>query len=171
MLRMTDATPQDASAIARIHVAGWQHAYRGCMSDALLDGLSVADRTASWVTWLTREAPGFRYRVAKADGEIVGFASIGPARGVADCGELYAIYIRPDRIGTGSGRALLADALSGLRELGHDHGILWVLRDNVRARQVYAAAGWMPDGGEKAVDFGGERLVEVRYRIQTTTKQ
>ncbi|MFT5680480.1 MAG: GNAT superfamily N-acetyltransferase [Myxococcota bacterium] len=165
-MRIRPARPNDATPIARVHVASWRHAYRGRMPDALLDGLSIPDRATTWTLRLQRDAPGYRYRVAESDGTIIGFASIGPARGEVDCGELYTLYVDPARIGTGVGRALLADAEEGLRALGHTRAILWVLDDNPRARRVYAAAGWVPDGGEKAAEFGGRMLREVRYRLQ-----
>ena len=43
----------DAPAIAAITVRAWQGAYRGLISDAILDGLSVERRTAEWQRLLT----------------------------------------------------------------------------------------------------------------------
>ena len=48
MVALRDATPDDAHAIATVHVASWQVAYRGFMPDAVLDGLSVDDRARKW---------------------------------------------------------------------------------------------------------------------------
>lgn len=42
------AVPEDARAIAAVHVGAWQVAYRGLMADELLDGLSVAQREEVW---------------------------------------------------------------------------------------------------------------------------
>ena len=52
------ATATDAAAIAGIHVRSWQSAYRGMIDDDILDGLSVAGRTADWTERLrsTRSA-------------------------------------------------------------------------------------------------------------------
>ncbi len=164
-MRIRTARPADAPAIAAVHVAGWRHAYRGRMPDALLDGLSVGARAAQWTKWLAAGSTT-RCRVAEVDGAIIGFASIGPARDLDGIGELYAIYLNPERIGTGAGRALLADAAAGLRAQGFTEAVLWVLRDNLRARAVYAAAGWCDDGGRKSAAFGGRLLEEVRYRLR-----
>ena len=38
------ARPEDAEAVARVHVAGWRHAYRGLLPDDYLDGLDWRDR-------------------------------------------------------------------------------------------------------------------------------
>jgi hypothetical protein len=35
------ATPDDADAIASVHVRSWQAAYRGIVPDAMLDALSI----------------------------------------------------------------------------------------------------------------------------------
>jgi hypothetical protein len=40
------ATLDDAPAIARVHVAAWQRAYRGQMPDAVLDGLDESGARA-----------------------------------------------------------------------------------------------------------------------------
>jgi len=46
MLRQ--ATDADAAAIAWLHVASWQIAYRGLLPDAFLDGLNQADQISVW---------------------------------------------------------------------------------------------------------------------------
>jgi len=38
------ATPEDARAIAEVHVASWRYAYRGLLPDDVLDRLSVEER-------------------------------------------------------------------------------------------------------------------------------
>ena len=35
------ATPEDARAISEVQIAGWRHAYRGIVPDAMLDELDV----------------------------------------------------------------------------------------------------------------------------------
>jgi hypothetical protein len=42
------ATAEDAAGIAAVHVRSWQVAYRGQLPDALLDSLSVDQRTRWW---------------------------------------------------------------------------------------------------------------------------
>ncbi len=43
-LRIREAGPKDAEAIANVHVRAWQEAYRGQLTDDYLDGLTVEDR-------------------------------------------------------------------------------------------------------------------------------
>src|ERR1041385_8579918 len=42
------AAPEDAPAIARVHVESWRTTYRGIFPQGLLDGLSIEDRARSW---------------------------------------------------------------------------------------------------------------------------
>jgi GNAT superfamily N-acetyltransferase len=148
-------TPDDAEAVARVHVQTWQAAYAHALPRERLAALSVEERAEMW-----RGQPPL---VAEIDGEIVGFASVGPSRD-EDAGELYAIYVHPDKWGTGVGRALIEAGEERLRELGHEHALLWVLDDNPRARRFYEVAGWSPDGTARDVELFGFELTEVRYR-------
>ncbi|WP_405589414.1 GNAT family N-acetyltransferase [Streptomyces sp. NBC_01190] len=101
-----------------------------------------------------------------ADGEIVGWAAFGPYRGEPETtadGELYALYVRPDRIGTGVGRALIAAVIDRSAGLGRRRLLLWVLADNHRARGFYARAGFTADGAETTDRYDGLPLTELRY--------
>jgi len=166
------ATQDDARAIAEIHVAGWRHAYRGQMPDALLASLSVDERAAKWRGWIgAPDDPAQRTAVAVLeDGRVTGFVNCGPARAMepaAGTAEIYAIYVDPARIGSGVGRALFEWAVGDLRVRGFVDVVLWVLDTNERARRFYEAAGMTADGGTKRATFGGVELTEVRYRWRT----
>lgn len=161
------ATPADASAIGEVHVLAWQVAYRGIMPDEYLDGLQRAERATMWSRYLDDPPPGTALLVWEENGELAGFASVGPARGTTEAprpGELHAINLHPDRWRQGFGSALLKEATNRLREFGHSVALLWVVRENDRARRFYERYGWTPDGGEKSDDFRGATVTEVRYR-------
>lgn len=74
-----------------------------------------------------------------------------------------ALYVRPDRIGTGTGRRLMEAARSWAIERGYRRLELWVLADNVRARRFYASAGFSPDGTERVEEYDGVALRDLRY--------
>jgi GNAT superfamily N-acetyltransferase len=139
-------------------VRTWQSAYAGVLPDEVLSQLSVERRAEIW-----RRHPPV---VAEEDRQIVGFVSVGASRDDDAEGELYAIYVDPERWGTGVGRALMAAGEERLRELGYRDVILWVLEDNPRARRFYEIAGWHPDGGRRQSEVAGGSLPEVRYRKQ-----
>ncbi|MFI6132290.1 GNAT family N-acetyltransferase [Micromonospora sp. NPDC051141] len=169
--------PDDAEAIARVHIHGWQAGYAGIMPAEVLRRLNPA-------AWAQRrrdlgtadpEHP-FTTLVAEADGQVTGFTTFGPYRNNQDrgdldpaYGELLALYLEPAHWGSGTGAALLAAARAGLAGRGWTEYRLWVLADNARARRFYERAGHSPDGEESAypVPLPGGRdpvlLRELRY--------
>ncbi|MGW5671099.1 N-acetyltransferase family protein [Micromonospora sp. NPDC003776] len=169
--------PDDAEAVARVHVHSWQTGYAGIMPDEVLRRLNPA-------AWAQRrrdlgtadpEHP-FTTLLAEADGTLAGFVTFGPYRNNQDrgdldpkYGEILAMYLEPDWWGRGAGRALFAAARAGLAERGWTEYRLWVLADNVRARRFYERAGLSPDGEESSYPVplhGGRdpvRLRELRY--------
>jgi GNAT superfamily N-acetyltransferase len=105
--------------------------------------------------------------VVERDGQVVGFAHTGPshdADALTDTAEVYAIYLDPEAVGAGLGRALFARAIDEVRSQGFRAATLWALATNGQARRFYEAAGWRPDGETKTEDLRGFPLVEVRYR-------
>ena len=110
-IHIRQATPEDAAAIARFHVGGWQSAYRGLLPDAYLEALDLGESEARHRETLRRRAgTGRREWVLEAEGVACGWAAAGPARD-EDLGpevyELMAIYLDPACIGRGYGRALM----------------------------------------------------------------
>jgi ribosomal protein S18 acetylase RimI-like enzyme len=166
-MRIREATLGDARSIAEIHVRAWQAAYRGQMPDEYLDRLSVEDRLAQHEWSLRSQRETWRLWVADDGGSVVGFAVTGPSEDAdADerTGEVYAIYLEPERVGSGLGRQLFADAVGDLRSRGFRTATLWVLESNDRARRFYELAGWKPDGTTASERIDCALLPTVRYR-------
>jgi GNAT superfamily N-acetyltransferase len=160
------ATPADVPAIAAVRMRSWQAAYRGAMPQDYLDALDVDAETARW-----RRRPLDGQHVAVVDGSVVGWLSVGAYR--ADegedvpgpsCGEIAAIYARPEVWGHGIGRRMLEYALGELRRLGLSPVLLWVPVANERARRFYERAGFRADGLVVGFEVGGATLPEMRYR-------
>ena len=168
-VRIREATPQDAEAIAGIHVRAWQTAYRGQLSDDYLDQLRVDERLDMHRSAL--EAPPAEYRmwVAEDSGRPIGFAVTGKSQD-ADAedrtAELFAIYLEPEQLGTGIGRALFEHAVDDLRQRGYRTATLWVLETNARARRFYEIAGWVHDGRVTSENVDCEMRPTMRYRVE-----
>lgn len=169
--RIREAVPDDAPALAALHIGAWRSAYRGLVPDTVLDGLSVERRTAWWRERLgSGDAGRERTWVVEDDRGLAGFATGGAARDESappppGAGEIQAIYLRPDRIGSGLGRALFEHAVADLRAAGFDPIVVWVFEANERARRFYEAAGFRADGATAPIDFGDGVIVpEMRYR-------
>ena len=141
-------------------MASWQRAYPGLIDQAFLDSMDVASRTESW-NRILRQTRG-RVLVADDDGVIEGFCAVGPST-EEDWGEVYAIYLDPDRWGRGVGRALLAAGEEALVDDGHWQALLWVLDGNVRARAFYERQGWVHGKPIRIENIGGADVNEARY--------
>jgi GNAT superfamily N-acetyltransferase len=167
-MRIREAEPKDARPIAEIHVRAWQTAYRGQLTDDYLEGLTVEDRLEHHRRGLEQPMPEWRTWVAEDGGDTVGFAVTGPSQDAdADpkTGEVYAIYLEPERMGTGVGRRLFAHAVDDLRERGFRTATLWVLETNERTRRFYEVAGWKPDGAVTSERVDCEMRPTLRYRV------
>lgn len=128
------ARPDDAGAIAQVHVAVWQSAYRGLLPEDLLDQLSVERRQAMWTDILTAYAATHPVLVAEDFGVgICGFGNVGPLRDEAVqgyTGEFKTLYLLPRYQRRGIGRSLFCRLASLLIHRGHDAAIAWVLAAN-----------------------------------------
>ncbi|GGW93770.1 hypothetical protein GCM10010383_24140 [Streptomyces lomondensis] len=77
--------------------------------------------------------------------------------------ELYALYVHPEQVGRGAGRALLAESVARCSAAGHGRVLLWVLKENDRARRFYERTGFRPDCAEEPFEVDGVTVPEVRY--------
>ena len=151
-----------------MHVASWRHAYRGLLPDEYLDRLSVEEREKTRREHLEEPSSEWGTLVADHGGRVVGFSAYGPSHdddAPPATGEVPAIYLDPDVIGTGVGRELLAETIVALRAAGFTRATLWVLEGNDRARRFYEKAGWVWDGSVSSHSFGSVTEAVVRYAI------
>jgi ribosomal protein S18 acetylase RimI-like enzyme len=160
-----DAALGDAPAMGQLHVAAWRAAYAGSMGAAFLASLDPLEREALWRDQI---CAGAHVLVALESGLVRGFACFGAEHADAPAprvGELYAINLHPDAWRRGIGARLLAAVVARLRDAGFREAVLWVVRENARARAFYERFGWRGDGAEK--DDGGVTgplVHELRYR-------
>ena len=141
------------------------------MPDALLDAQETGPRAERLRQRFAdgTAAPG--YVAVDEAGTVAGYCWFGDYRPDDDApdpgdlaverwAEVYAIYVDPDRIGTGAGAALMTAALEAIgdRPVG-----LWVLEGNAPSRRFYERFGFTPDGVSADYDAGGTPVPEVRY--------
>jgi GNAT superfamily N-acetyltransferase len=136
----------DTAEIARIHVEAWRDAYAALLPAEYLARLDVKIEATRWIRGSRIEST----LVAEADGEVVGYAIIGPARRRAGgSGEVYALYVETDWREQGVGRALIEAAFDAFRERGWREAVIWCLEGNFAGRGFYER-------------LGGRRLAEAR---------
>ncbi|MFJ8858913.1 GNAT family N-acetyltransferase [Streptomyces sp. NPDC102451] len=165
-VRIRAMTLDDCATVAEIRVRGWQRAYAGMIPQAYLDAMDTGRDAERRRAYLTAEGGPANLVAVAPDSTVTGWACYGPCRdGNArpESAELYALYAHPGHLGTGTGRALLAEVTTRARADGFAGMSLWVLKENTRARRFYERAGFRPDGAEETFEAGGAMIPELRY--------
>ncbi len=159
-LRLRRARTDDARAIARVHVASWQHAYWDLLPRSYLRSLTTRGVGTSWRRRLAVAPPGEEVWVASVEDTVVGFCAAGPARDNRSwkgyAGEVTYLYVHPAMLGRGIGRALMDKALRELERRGCVWAEVAVLEGNAHARHFYEKLG---------LRFGGARWMDPRFGV------
>ena len=166
-VRIRDMAVGDCDAVAAVRVRGWRSAYAGLMPQSYLDAMSIEEDAARRRAHFSGDDGGrVSHVVAERDGEVVGWGCFGQSRDEGEAPgvcELYALYVLPERVATGVGRALMEELTRRAAADGFERMQLWVLKENERARRFYAKAGFAPDGAEEPFVVDGVAVPEVRY--------
>ncbi|MCX4735879.1 GNAT family N-acetyltransferase [Streptomyces sp. NBC_01363] len=167
-IHVRDMTVDDCEAVTRLRVRGWQAAYAGLVPQSYLEGMdrTVAEDAERRRASLARGTTLVNVVAERTGPGMIGWACYGPYRengGPPARGELYALYVAPEQIGTGAGRALMAETLTRAAADGFPDLVLWVLKENAPARRFYERAGFRPDGAEESFEADGALVPEVRY--------
>ena len=159
------AKPADVFDLADLEVRSWRASYGTIFPESELRKMSVERRAISWAQ--TIEHPGYKSvsLVAETDDGLAGFLQCGPARGRNNDGngEIYSIYVDPERWGRGVGTALMDVSFDFLAPR-FDKAVLWVVRENQKARAFYEARGFHEDTGSlKTYTFFNYAVLCARY--------
>lgn len=165
MMQIRFADPEDARAVAEIHVEAWRAAYAGILPEAFLAALTVSSRQAFWEQVLAEKQGDLQ--VAMAGDRMLGWIHTGPGRdagAATEDAEIRAFYVSPAVWSKGAGRELWVSARTHLLKQGHRQCHLWVLAQNTRAIGFYKAAGFEWDKSPtKTMALGGSKVDELRF--------
>ncbi len=140
MLRL--ARPSDAKAVAALHAASWQLAYRGILSDAYLDRGVLADREAVWEERFRQPSPQQHVIVADDSGLLLGFACVYLDEDPIWGSLLDNIHVDRRAQRRGLGTQLLREVAAVCMSSAAGRGLyLSVLENNTAAQQFYYAHG------------------------------
>lgn len=153
-----DATVEDIAGIQRVARRGWTATYGDFLPETAIDAI-LADWYAPEQLEPSITAENTVYLVAETD-DIAGYASAAPTAN--EEGQLYAIYIDPDRWNDGIGTGLLDSILERLEERGVRRLRVEVLADNTVGIPFYESRGFeRTTERERAV--GEQTLPEYVY--------
>jgi len=157
------ATRADAAAIARVQHDSWRTTYAGILPLDVINSATNHRDGPEWERRLERATGESAIFVAGRDGDVVGFASCGPARAPVENlgGEIYALYVLQKHQRRGVGRALVRECAHHFVRRGIFGFFLWVLRAN-RARMFYEALGGEALA-EKVERLGKHDFAEIAY--------
>jgi len=167
------ALPDDAPALGAIQAASHLATYRGVMPDSVLARVDEQRMSQRFRSRLAVEAPAedqHRVWVIEADGAIAGYAITEPGADrflppPGGAGELESLYLHPEVVGRGLGRALHQHAIDDLAARGFDPLILWAFAANEQALRFYERAGWTLDETGQHWLLDGVSCPIVRYRL------
>jgi GNAT superfamily N-acetyltransferase len=156
------ATTLDAFRIAEIHILGWRFAYKGIISEEILNNLSIERSMTARRNGILDGSE--EIYVIEKDKVIYGHLTIGKCRDAdknESTFELWGVYIHPDFLRNGYGHQFLKFCELQARQRGHKEVVLWVLKDNKIGRSFYEKNGYSHDSTEKFL----EKLsaTEIRY--------
>lgn len=170
-LRIREAVETDAAVMSEIQIRSFRAAYRGVVPASYLDGLDPGRWQEIWTRRVGERDGGRTVLVAEMDGEVVGFAYLGPSPDPdrAGDGHLFSIHLDPERRGRGLGASLMDEVVRLLALAGFGHATLWVMEANQPAQRFYRRLGWRPDGARRIEGLAlegepGPSVEVVRFR-------
>lgn len=143
-LSLRDAVAADLPALAALALRSKGHwGYEPALLEAMRAELS----------WDEDELAAMCFRIGESGDALVGFSAVAPLPDGR--GELEALFVVPEHIGSGAGRALMADAVEQARRLGYP---CLVIQSDPNAERFYLVAGARRVGSRPSESIPGRDL-------------
>lgn len=141
-------TPEDMDGKGYVHWKSWHETYTGRIAPSYMERITLekcVDMAHRWPQ---------NIMVAKDGDKVIGFVGYGEHRDntLADCGEVFAIYVLADYYAQKVGYELMNAAFEKLTE--YRRIAVWVLKGNNRAIKFYERYGFRFDGMEREIMLG-----------------
>ena len=157
------AVPADALDMAEIHMRSWEAAYKDIIPASYIKEKN-AGRPALWQRVITDE--NTTEYVIQADGKTVGLMGVGPSRDEDtgdDVYELTGLYLLPEYFRQGIGTQAMEFAFDRARGLGKKVMTVWLIADNLNAKNFYKKFGFAEDGKSR-ISKRGRIMEDIRMR-------
>ena len=160
------ATQKDAADVAQLHLIATMTLYEGQVPLEHWAATPMPKRVSYWKEAIEFGEP--QVMVAVQDDEIVGMVGYDRSRDPKTpntTGEIWALYVDPDRIGQGIGLALWDAAREGLVDEGCTQVTVWLPLRNERTLRFHDLAGFKREmNTARTVPMGEARVEEVRLK-------
>jgi L-amino acid N-acyltransferase YncA len=156
-VKIRTAEARDAVPLAAIYGHHVAHGF-GTFETDPPSPADMADRVAAVL------AHGLPYLVAEIDGAVAGFAYGSPFRPRASYRYTVedSVYIGPERLGQGIGKALLGALIEACQGVGLRQMVAMIGdSENARSIALHQAMGFTPVGVFRAIGFKHGRWVDV----------
>ncbi len=171
-MKIRTAGPADADEIVQVRVASWRAAYGDIIDPKVLADLRE-EPSESFVMNLSSPPPFWTTLVAERGPDVIGSIVVGWDTRECDRdevesgrpGEVWMLYVHPDRWGTGAGHALMREGHRALTAFGLSPIRVWVLDGNVIGKRFYERYGFVADGERAEHEIGGRHYPIVRYTL------
>ena len=160
MLKALAVTQENVALLGAVHARAWC-AIHGGIADEGYYRAFTPDRQAALFRRAIAAGTERPYLLWDED-TVVGMFSLGPEGGEGEPGLLDKLYLLPEFCGRGYGRQAMDLAV---RLLDRSEVILWVIKDNLRARRFYERYGYEYDDVTQPVAPGAP-VEEMRYRLR-----
>jgi RimJ/RimL family protein N-acetyltransferase len=172
-VRIRQATPDDADAIAELHMRSAEVGFTNIFAGSDL-AMSREELAADWWERLQHDARLNRSTlVAESDEQIVGVLIAGPDPYDSAVGRVSRLYIDPQTWSQGVAGQLLDACITRLRELRCRVATAWIMEPNLRAQAVVERLGAKRTGARQptceraTADPGGVEDVEYELLLNS----
>ena len=159
------ANVNDAKSIASVHMESINYTYKGLLPFEIINKKSLEQRIENWQRII--ESGNSTTIIAAINDSIVGFSNLSPARteGIdpTTTGELNTIYIHPDHLNKGLGKAIWNEQLKHVKENKYQEIITWVLNSNSNAHRFYKRVGFTRSENERVEEINDLKIVDIQY--------
>ena len=134
----------DADTLAYIQTESWKVAFKGIIDADMLEKCTNIDMVRLMYQRLLDDNKGNGY-ILTVDDKPHCIAYWDKARDLelAEKAELICIHSLPDNWHKGFGSKMMDVVLEDIKKSGYSEVVLWVFRDNLRARAFYEAKGFV----------------------------
>lgn len=142
-IEIRKVTCTDAHTLAHIQTESWRSAFHTILDPETLEKRTDPEKSENMYRCLLNDRIGNGY-ILSVDGNPHCIAWWDAARDAEFAGkaELICIHSLPSNWRKGYGSLMMDRVLSDMKAAGYAEAVLWVFRDNLRARSFYESKGF-----------------------------